>query len=807
MSRFRSVRLAAVFAVLFGLGAAAPVFDALRGHSPTPPAPPPPPGAPAAPAVPPAPMPDLRTVPPFNPTGQWTVSLAVAQMRIQLEAGAGGRTFLRQSTGYDVDGTRWEGTGWGAPRGREVILYWGCLNPDILWQKDEKRGGQKLFVADRSPDPRTLQISNSPCSEGWAILRFVSKDDPWNAIPADVPKRDHFLFRYFHVYHVDLLRSDGMMFIHYPDIYTDIGIRVAGLKEANDPAFHKTQDRIRNSLLETARFSWRLPKPVRTPLRFRGFVRDAEGAGVEGADIRLKGPQGLLAKSGKGGAFSFDLPSPDGRYADLFLLCAAKKGYYTDVLPLLPADTEKAELLLRPVRRDQKAYTFISPHPIPYHEDPRGDGITNFRCGYCHTERYGEWNQSRHARASANAWVRRLDEGLFRKDRAAGRASPGSAACAVCHVPAAAIETAAAAPAEGGKPARWEGGEASWAPADLKKIPSSADGNHCDFCHKIDDVSDPDRSGLLGSLKVVRPGSAGKDPPGRVKLTMSPLQDATFPWMGASYNPLFKDSLLCAGCHQEKRDDGLVLDDTYDAWKASDFAKPGPASRTCQECHLPPVEGPPTSIIYRCMPRFPRPPNHSHRFAGPGLLPGLAVDWKAERAGAEISVEVTIKNDKTGHAVPSGFPLRQVIFALRAVGADGRPIPLSSGPALGSAAGTASGGAANRFEKGEWALEAGVLFERRLAGTKGEGGVVWPWQAVAAGGEDERLAAGAQRTLRFSFQAPPGPVRLALKGVRRRLPLDAFRALGLEEDPADPLDTVIFESSRELPAAEGKAGP
>lgn len=724
----------------------------------------------ADPAGAPAPAP-----PPYDPSGWWTYSVSDAKARFRFVR-EGDRLFIRDASGFDSDGTRWEAHGQGPIRadGREAIVYWSCLNPDAIWTEDRRRGGWRLHHADEEPDPRFQDLTNSAASEGWIMMRFVPAGDPGNALPAN-GRWDYLLSRYFHTYHLEYLRSDGMSMIHYPDNFTDVG------QPERVPAADR--DRVWQNLKANAAFSWRRPRPIRSPLPFRGTVLDPRGNPVEGAEIRAKGLEGLLARSRADGTFSFALPSADGRYPDIHLLAAARKGSYTDVLPVLAGQEEGLRFRLRPIRRDHGGYTFISPHPVPRAEDPTGASLRDFHCGACHVERYEEWQESRHAGASKNPWVRAIDERAFRPDRAAGRAAAGSAACGACHVPSAALETARLVPPapgeKAGKP-RFEGGEVDWA----RLRGADLDGNHCDLCHKVLDVEDPDRPGILGSLKVVRPDPAGDDPPGPVKLTMSPVADATYAWMGASYNPLFRESLLCAGCHQERRDDGVVLDDTYDAWRASRYARPGSEGRTCQDCHMPAVENPPISLVYRAIQRYPRAPNHSHRFAGPGLMPPPAVTWTAERAGNRIRVRVRIENAHAGHAVPTGFPLRQVILALRAEGPGGAPLRLVEGPALPASA-------------GEFAGWGGILLERRLAGSA-EHGVVWPWRAAAAG-EDGRLAAGASREETFALEAPAGPARLALQGVRRRMPRAAVGALGLPEDPKDPLDTPFFAETKEVP--------
>ncbi len=75
-------------------------------------------------------------------------------------------------------------------------------------------------------------------------------------------------------------------------------------------------------------------------------------------------------------------------------------------------------------------------------------------------------------------------------------------------------------------------------------------------------------------------------PPRRDGSTPDPA--AALPHDGWISSPAFEDSRFCATCHQFTKDEyalnGKLLENTYEEWKASRYAREG---KTCQSCHMP----------------------------------------------------------------------------------------------------------------------------------------------------------------------------------------------------------------------------
>ena len=93
-------------------------------------------------------------------------------------------------------------------------------------------------------------------------------------------------------------------------------------------------------------------------------------------------------------------------------------------------------------------------------------------------------------------------------------------------------------------------------------------GNHCDFCHKVERVEDVRAPGVFGSLVLARPSPSSRERPGAIHHVFGPAPDVTYAYMGASWNPVFSTSWLCAGCHQGGGHAGRPKVDTFEEWRA-----------------------------------------------------------------------------------------------------------------------------------------------------------------------------------------------------------------------------------------------
>ena len=125
-----------------------------------------------------------------------------------------------------------------------------------------------------------------------------------------------------------------------------------------------------------------------------------------------------------------------------------------------------------------------------------------------------------------------------------------------------------------------------------------------------------------------------------------------------------------------------------------------------------------------------------------------------------LSVDVAVTNDKTGHHLPTGAPMREVLLVVEAVGDTGEPLPLVSGETLPEWAGDYAGDAGKAFEKllqDEWTGEmptgaywrpVSIVSDTRLpAKATDETHYLFDAQGVESGAVDVRLI------FRRTFQA------------------------------------------------------
>ena len=226
-------------------------------------------------------------------------------------------------------------------------------------------------------------------------------------------------------------------------------------------------------------------------------------------------------------------------------------------------------------------------------------------------------------------------------------------------------------------------------------------GNHCDPCHHVSDVDLSKPAGVAGRLVLQRPHEKQSDLPTAkpIQVMYGPLMDVPNEFMGGSYQPKFRESVLCAGCHEHKQEalipgaaldpgrwpEGLPIHDTYAEWEGSEWNTPG---TPCQFCHMPPddtglmstsevVNEQTASIDWG----FVRPSDQirKHIFRGPlqgtprfidGAINFTLSLAQATGPGGEPVVEasVTAQNILAGHAIPTGEPMRSLVVVVRAEG-------------------------------------------------------------------------------------------------------------------------------------------
>jgi len=356
---------------------------------------------------------------------------------------------------------------------------------------------------------------------------------------------------------------------------------------------------------------------------------------IAGARVRIKGLGGKkdYTLTDHNGFFSISTTQDSG--ATLKMI-AAKKGWYNGEAFIAVGDTGVAIKLDQLPTSDNSEYVFASP--------------TN--CRTCHSRLYKEWSGSAHAGATTNPLLLQIYEGT--DVNGLPGIAPGfkldfpdlNGDCADCHAPQAAIKQPGA--------------------TDLLQVVAAnvnANGVACDFCHKIDSVMVNYNTGVNGSIFVKRPNLDNQK-----DINIGSLDDVRTSLMGASFNPQYGQSSYCSACHQYKNINGVIVDDTYDSWLASNYAAQG---IQCQDCHMQPnsdstfVSGfAERELVVRDSSRI-----YNHLFQGitPRYLDKAAeVDIQAEIIDDKLNVKVMLTNKRAGHKLPTGVSFRNTILLVTA---------------------------------------------------------------------------------------------------------------------------------------------
>jgi hypothetical protein len=514
-------------------------------------------------------------------------------------------------------------------------------------------------------------------------------------------------------------------------------------------------------------FLW-LGSQIQLPESISGLVVDANGP-VGNAILQVQGTAQTTTTDLKG---SFTLYGMGGIAP--VTITAWAEGYYVGWTKLDPVSpdfkaTQPVTITLKPLfSKDNSHYGWFSFKGV--------EGSAS--CGSCHRE-YEEWLSDAHSQAAVNPRFISIYTGsdvngnqgqLTQWDREGkalvpeaveGYYGPGyrldnpqrAGNCATCHTPLASTNVNT-------NNCGWSGCHtdltAERAPqVDDGVIPlhltgDAADGVACDFCHKIGEVYlDPqtslpyaDKPGIL-SMRLYRPEEGQQ-------VFFGTLVDVN---RRVSYSPLQAESAYCAPCHfgvfggvvgHNSVSGGVVIYNSYGEWLESPYSDPE-TGKTCQECHMKPVEEnffvfPKQGGIKRDYFEF-----HDHYMPGASdeqlLQNSVTMESQAQHQGDQLTVDVRITNDQTGHHIPTDAPIRQMLLVVEAFDADGNRLELVEGPALPEWAGDYAGFPGRAFAKvlqDEWTGEAPTAAY---------------WRPVTIL-EDNRLAAMATDTSRFTFSLP-----------------------------------------------------
>ena len=330
--------------------------------------------------------------------------------------------------------------------------------------------------------------------------------------------------------------------------------------------------------------------------------------------------------------------------------------------------------------------------------------------------------------------------------------TPGN--CAACHLPGAAVDAAYGID-----------------PNEVTGV--NAFGVHCDFCHKVADVTldpttglpVPNTPGVL-SMDVRRPFP---DDPDRYQLFFGTFDDDNVPEEDTCL-PLIETSQFCAPCHFGVFWD-VVVYNSFGEWLASPYSDPE-TGKTCQQCHMPSpamLDGQPMTNVAPGKGGVERDLMTIHAHTQPGaadeklLQNAVTMTVDARMDGGSVVVQVDITNDQTGHHVPTDSPLRHLILLVRAADADGNPLTQTGGPTV------PNWGGVGEASEGCYAGLPGKAFAKVLEELWTEvspTGAYWNPTRVLT---DNRIAAGVTDSSAYTFTSPPtGDVTVEVTLLFRR---------------------------------------
>lgn len=343
---------------------------------------------------------------------------------------------------------------------------------------------------------------------------------------------------------------------------------------------------------------------------------------------------------------------------------------------------------------------------------------TSESCAPCHTA-FAEWKADAHSQSAVNPRFISIYKGtdihgnqgpveydvsgrLLPPDPEVEYFGPGyrldypdrTGNCAACHTPL-------ASKLEPRNTCGWSGCHTDWTATYSEVVPygvspmnltgAAADGIACDFCHKIGEVYlDPETQLPYGakpgisSIRLYRPEDGQQ-------LFFGTFDDVL---RRVSYSPLLEESAFCSPCHfgqfggvagSHNIAGGVDVYNSYGEWLNSPWSDPETGA-TCQDCHMPPVEN--KYFVFPEMGGFERDykPVTNHHMPGVNDLDlmqnSVTMETTAEFVNGEITVNVAITNDKTGHHVPTGVPYRHMILLVIVADSEGRTISQKSGPVL-----------------------------------------------------------------------------------------------------------------------------
>ena len=336
------------------------------------------------------------------------------------------------------------------------------------------------------------------------------------------------------------------------------------------------------------------------------------------------------------------------------------------------------------------------------------------------------------------------------------------------------------------------------------------EGVTCDFCHKVASIDINAEPGVGGRTVLGRPLEPAQGFPIPWKPVMyGPYADVINPYMGGSISPIFETGELCAGCHEYRQsplwqatetaidtsrwpDGTLPIHSTWQEWSTSLLAPATP----CRVCHMPEAPALNSADIDLLgldpgiVGGFHRPQGavRDHGFYGAtDILPdgsrlldtAASMSLQASIEGAELVVSASVSNNQTGHGLPTGEPLRNLVLVVIAR-CDGAPLPQSSGQTI-----TEVGGA---------------LASRQVGGDEVISGNTLSWADLPEGLDPSQLVLRAVRDtgafLDYSgFESfGDGTFSAEQKGLPERLPLGETPVTSITDEQLVLAETLPLQA-------------
>jgi hypothetical protein len=513
---------------------------------------------------------------------------------------------------------------------------------------------------------------------------------------------------------------------------------------------------------------WLLLLPSLARAQVAGTVVDSStGEPVPGALVTMQATENRVIADASG-RFTLDVPAGSVK------VVAAARGWFDEGL----AVTAPAEGLV------------LALDPVP---EGTGQHTSAMDCMMCHAAQYDDWAQSPMAHAGDNTWVYDLYDGtgtasgangwVYTRDSEHAAANPASE-CRSCHQPDAWLRE----------------------PFTAMDADAPSEGVSCAMCHQMADL-DEAKADWPGLWPGVVEMSGGSGASGAVQYGVLGDVDFQSGVMRAAYQPELVSS-TCAACHQDANDpnddgdfsDGVISEPTWREWAESPWADPESGTyASCADCHMPAMEsGRVCSVL-----DLDRPPGQarSHDIRGTTaeyLENAVTLEASAAVDGGSVVLTVDLTNDLTGHAVPTGVTVRNVLLLVEAWDeATGEALQHTGSAVLDDLAGEGDPAL------GYWAGLPGKVYAKRNHDGAGEGPVFYTEAAGIT--YDTRLQPFETDSTTYTFAAPAGAsVGWRARVVYRRSFRGIVDAKGWTEDGhGEPLEDLVAPDWGHLMAEAG----